>query len=83
MNNSQRVLSLIGFTALLGIVRQSGSLSREEMESDLKRYFAIPDNKEIPKSYLKHELARLTVLPSKLRTEAQENAITMIQEYMS
>ena len=66
MNNS--VLSVVGFAALLGIAKK-GSFSKEELKSDLQKYFEIPPSKNIPKSYLKNELARLTVLPPELRTE--------------
>ena len=80
MNNN--VLSVVGFAALLGIAR-SGSFSKDEIENKLKQYFAIPENKKIPNTYLKHELSRLTVLPDNLRTSDQKEVISMIQSYMS
>ena len=76
--NNQSSLTIIGLTALLGIAKSgSRSISNDGM-LQLKKYFAINPEKNIPKSYIKHELQRLTVLPEELRTKEQKEVIKLL-----
>ena len=77
MNKSS--LTIIGISALLGIAKSGSSNVSEETLEEIKKYFAVSPQKSIPKSYIKHELQRLTVLPEELRTENQKNIIKVLQ----
>lgn len=77
MNKSS--LTIIGISALLGIAKGGSSNVSEETLKEIKKYFAVSPQKSIPKSYIKHELQRLTVLPQQLRTQNQENIIKILQ----
>ena len=59
------------------------NVNKNSVESQLKKYFAIPENRQIPKSYVKHEIERLEVLPQNLRTTRQKNTLKMLKEYSS
>jgi len=72
-------LTIIGLSALLGIAKSgSRSISNEKL-LQLKRYFAVSPDKRIPKSYITHELERLTILPETLRTEQQKEVVKLLQ----
>ena len=79
-------LSTLGAVIVMGLVKdltKSGSSNElVEIENFLKEHFAIPSKKSIPKTYVKNELERFTVLPPELRTEQQEYVISMLKEYM-
>lgn len=75
--------TVVGAAALIGILKgHLGSGNKSSAESYLKKHFAIPENKSIPTSYLKHELSRFTILPENLRTEDQKIVIEFIKELM-
>jgi len=72
-------LTIIGLSALLGIAKSGSKSVSDESLHTLKKYFAVNPDKNIPKSYIKHELQRLTVLPENLRTEQQKEIIKLLK----
>lgn len=74
-------LTIIGLSALLGIAKSGSRSISDKSLQQLKSYFAINPSKNIPKSYITHELQRLTILPENLRTQEQNKIIKLLKSF--